>query len=305
MNILITGATGLIGSALVSYLKTDAHRIFRIGRSLQNKRNDICLDLSTEWNLTLPDVNVIIHCAAQTNNYDAFREPLYDLNTNIGGLVKIIENYRKQKLLPFIIFIGNATQIGMTTSIGDGEYKKCDNPITFYDLSKDTAENYLMMYVYHKIVSGCSLRLCNVYGAKSEIQTHGRGILDKMMQKALNRESLTVYGDGSYLRDYVHIEDVVRAIDHAIEYREQLNGRTFVIGSGIGNSIAEAFNLVAEVAAETTGCRVDVNCVPPPNDLSEIEFRSYVADIDDFTKLTGWKPKLVLKQGLRYSYSAV
>ena len=305
MNLLLSGITGLIGSNFYRYSAGKFNKIIGLSRSKYNSVTHIKIDLTEEFSIELPDSDIVLHTAAQTSANTAKKKPLYDLNLNAGGLVRIIENYRKQKLSPFIVFIGNATQVGMTASIVNEKSRKCDKPITFYDLSKNTAENYLMMYVQHKIVTGCSLRLCNVYGARGGLQNSDRGILDKMMEKALNRESLTVYGDGKYLRDYIHIEDVVRAIDHAIEYREQLNGRTFVIGSGIGTSIAEAFNLVAEVAAETTSYRVDVSCVPSPNDLSEIEFRSYVADIDDFTKLTGWKPKWGLKEGLRHSYSAV
>ena len=105
------------------------------------------IDLSKNFEFNLEKVDVVLHTAAQTSTNRAYTDPLADLNTNVGGLIRIIENYRKQKIIPFVLFLGNATQIGMTNNLEEAKYKKCDQPITFYDLSKNTAENYLLQYI--------------------------------------------------------------------------------------------------------------------------------------------------------------
>lgn len=302
MRLLITGSSGLIGNAFYENYLYKYQKIFCLTRSKSNLSSEINIDLSNDFFINLDPVDIILHTAAQTSANIAYMNPLTDLNTNVGGLIRIVENYRKQGLIPFIIFLGNATQIGMTNSIEEAEINNCDNPITFYDLSKNTAENYLMHYIREGLIEGCALRLCNVYGTAGSRQNADRGILDKMMRKALVHNDLSVFGDGSYVRDYIHLDDVISAIDFAICSREKLNGQTHVIGTGVGTTLLQAFEMVAEVASEVTGHRVAVNCVEPYENLSEIEFRSFVADSKEFQRITGWQPKLRLREGLRRSY---
>ena len=193
MKILCTGSNGLISSSFLEKSTINFDEAYGIGRSAGRNIRFIKQDLRDEILVNLPNVDIILHTAAQTSTYKAYKDPLDDLNTNIGGLVRIVENYRKQNINPFIIFLGNATQIGITRSLEEVKLKKCDEPITFYDLSKHSAEGYLMMYIRNGIVKGCSLRLCNVYGTTVDHQKADRGILDKMMLKALSNENLTVW----------------------------------------------------------------------------------------------------------------
>ena len=94
-----------------------------------------------------------------------------------------------------------------------------------------------------------------------------------MMKTALDGHDLTVYGDGSYIRDYIHLDDVTESI-LATNSREKLNGQIHVIGSGVGTTLKKAFEIVVDVAAKVTGQRVGINSVDPPENLSEIEFRA-------------------------------
>ena len=117
-----------------------------------------------------------------------------------------------------------------------------------------------------------------------------------MMKRALKGNDLTLYGDGSYIRDYIHLDDLAGSIIAAVNSREKLNGQIHAIGSGVGTTLQKAFEIVVDVAAKVTGQRVGINSAEPEN-LSEIEF-SYVADSTEFRKVTGWQPKLCLKEGL-------
>jgi nucleoside-diphosphate-sugar epimerase len=119
-----------------------------------------------------------------------------------------------------------------------------------------------------------------------------------MMRKALNGEPLSIYGKGDYLRDYVYVEDVALAFLEACAKVDRVNGQHFVIGSGKGHTLLEAFNMVAERVALKTGRRVPVQHIEPPTAQSAIETRDFVADSSKFFQATGWKAKYPLSEGI-------
>ena len=160
------------------------------------------------------------------------------------------------------------------------------------------AEQYLKYYVRQGIVCGAVLRLANVYGPGPESCRADRGILNQMTRRALAGEPLTVYGRGSQLRDYVYIEDVIRAFLEATRMIDRLNSKHFVIGSGQGYTIAQAMNLVSERAALKTGSRVSVIHIDPPSPQSPIESRNFVADSSQYSQATGWQPRYSLAEGI-------
>ena len=125
-----------------------------------------------------------------------------------------------------------------------------------------------------------------------------RGILNRMILRGLQGEAITVYGKGEQLRDYVFVEDVVQAFLAAGAAAEALQGGHYVIGSGQGHTIAEAFRLVADRVAARTGRNVPVNHVEPPAGAASIDSRNFVSDPSRFMKLTGWKPGHALAAGI-------
>jgi nucleoside-diphosphate-sugar epimerase len=119
-----------------------------------------------------------------------------------------------------------------------------------------------------------------------------------MVGKALAGEALTIYGDGQPVRDYVFIDDVVRALLLAGSQIDSLNGNYYFIGSGTGTRLVDAVNLVAERAARKTGHRPPVVHVDAPNTQLAIEERSFVTDTARFSRATGWMPGVSLEQGI-------
>jgi len=131
-----------------------------------------------------------------------------------------------------------------------------------------------------------------------------RGVIDKVFQQSLNGEPIQLFGDGSYVRDYIHLDDVVDAFYLAALKQETVNGEFFYIGSGNGITLKDAFDCVAKLAESVTGKLVERLYIEPPPYLSSIEFRSFVADHSAFKMATGWAPKYsTLDSGIKYSYS--
>src|SRR5258708_19376808 len=116
-------------------------------------------------------------------------------------------------------------------------------------------------------VRGAVLRLTNVYGPGPRIRGAGRGVLNAMVRRAVAGEPLTVYGSGNYLRDYLYVRDAALAFVAAAGAIEALNAGHWVIGSGEGHTINDAFNVIADRAAAPTGRPVAAAPFHPPPPL--------------------------------------
>jgi nucleoside-diphosphate-sugar epimerase len=305
---LVTGAGGLVGGALIDeLLKDDDVDVVGLSSAPQAIEHDRLTWITTSiCNLPqnipeLTGIDTVFHLAAQTSVYSAKADPLNDLNVNVGGLIGLLDLLRRHALSAHVVIAGTVTNSGLAPRLPVNEATP-DQPITFYDLSKLAAEMYLRQFILEGAITGCSLRLANVYGGSKRGQKEDRGVVDKLFKRALGGQNLQVFGDGNYLRDYIHIDDVVSAFIAAARYPHQVNGRHFVIGSGNGIFLKDAFHVVAEVAAGLSNKQVHVEHVPTPEGLSPIEFRNFIADTDAFRAATGWYPKYDLRSGLMKSY---
>lgn len=306
MKVMITGAAGFIGSALKDRLLREGHSLVcvsRTGREDQPNVHWIEHDLVRDpWSDIPPlDIDAVFHLAGQTSTYLAKENPIEDVSVNVLGLLNLMEYLRRLVQPPFLVIAGTATEVGLTEQLPISENIP-DHPITFYDISKLSAEMYLLQYAREGWLRGCCLRLANVFGRRADGQQADRGILDKVFSQAVAGRSITIYGDGSYLRDYLFIDDVVSALISAAEHAERTNGRYFCIGSGRGVSLKDAFLKVISTAAEVTGVRASYEHVSPPGGLSEIESRNAIIDSSAFRQATGWAPMFDFDAGLNAAY---
>jgi nucleoside-diphosphate-sugar epimerase len=312
-TILITGGAGYLASGLIEILRNIDCRIIRL------HRQDSCpasvtgaaeiLDLVGDvrdpatWEQSLGGVDYIFHFAAQTSTYAANADPVADQLGNVQPMLYLLESCRRQGRQPVVCFASTVTIAGIPASLPVDESHP-DHPLTIYDLHKLMAEQYLRWYAEQGLVRGVSLRLPNVYGPGPRSSRADRGILNQMMFRALAGETLTVYGTGDQVRDYLYVEDAARAFLAAALHGEILNGKYFVVGSGQGHTIAEAMGLVADRVNIKTGKAVLVRHIDPPHDLSPIEQRHFVADSGRFHQVTGWQARHTLVEGIDQTLEA-
>ena len=313
-TILITGASGYLATRVAEMLSQADCRIVRLTRAQTPltringaaRMSDVVGDIRERavWERVLDGVAVIFHFAAQTSVAAAAESPAADVQINVLPMLHLLDVCRQRSLRPIVLFAGTVTEMGLPARLPVDE-SPVDHPITIYDLHKLMAENYLKHYAGQGTVRGAVLRLANVYGPGPRSRSADRGILNQAVRKALNAETLTVYGHGNYVRDYVYIDDVARAFLEAGAHADQINGQHFVIGYGQGHTIMEAFSLVVERAALRTGRRARVVSADPPTPLSAIETRNFVADTARFSNATGWKAQCSLVEGIDRTIDAI
>lgn len=301
-TVVVTGSGGYIGSLLVEALTRYDCKVVRVSRKhlpFKDNVQSIEEDIQKEslWSTIVGQADIIYHFAGNTSVYEANRSPGENLNSTVLPLEHLIKMAKNVSRVPRVVFASTATVYGLTSTVPVSESFE-PKPVTVYDLHKLFAEQRLAMASRNKEIEAVSLRLANVYGlSKSVSSAKDRGILNRAAEMARRGENLVVYGDGSYVRDYVYIGDVVHACLLA-GITPGLSGQSFNIGSGTGTTVKQAFELIATLAAQKNYKKIRVDCKPWPADAAPIEYRNYVADIRKFGDASGWRPDCSLLDGI-------
>lgn len=304
--IAVTGAAGFIGSRLVNRIAVDAGRIIRVARGVLPPIDgattatviDVIGDVTDGaiWD-QVAIADIVFHFAAATSESRAADSADAHFHSNVMPIRHLLAACERRRRRPIVVFAGTVTEAGIPSRLPVNEDER-DDPVTPYDRHKLMAENDLKAASAQGAVCGATLRLSNVYGPGATGKKPDRHVLNRMIKAALSGETLTVFGTGEYVRDYVFVEDVADAFLRAAAHGEEINGRHFVVGSGRGVTIREAFELVAARVETLTGRRVPVVMADPPAALSDIQTRNFVADPSRFAAATGWHPSWSLSDGI-------
>ncbi len=307
MTYVVTGARGYIGSALAERLVGEGRALRLVSRfaadapALRHARvQHVQADLRDEasWSALLEDAQAVVHLSARTDLRAAEADAAGDAALNVAPVRALVRAAKACGRRVPVIFASTVTIVGAVHANPVGE-RTPDNPCTVYDRHKRDCETILREATRDGIVAACSLRLCNVYGRGATSVNANRGLLNAVMRRAAQGEPLTLYGAGDYLRDFIFIDDVVDAFCRALAAEHLRNGAHYVVATGRGHTLAEAFALVAQAALRYCGRRVEVRHVPEPADLHPIEKRNFVGDSTLLQSLTGWRPRVALEAGIR------
>jgi nucleoside-diphosphate-sugar epimerase len=305
-TVAVTGAAGFLGGRLIQRLAATRCRILRVTRrplppvaARTPEVTDVVGDLGDPplWERVVNEAGVVFHFAAQTSSVSAAENPDADFAANVVPMRHLVAASRKLNRQPMVVFAGTVTQAGIPSRIPVDEDAP-DVPVTVYDRHKLIAESDLTSAALAGTVLGATLRLANVYGPGAPGHRADRDVLNRMIKAAVAGETLTVYGSGEFVRDYIFIDDAVEAFMMAAIHAPEVNTRHFVVGSGSGISILGAFELIASRVEALTGRHVPVTLTEPPSALPAIERRNFVANSARFIAATGWRPTHSLAAGI-------
>jgi len=305
-RVLVLGGTGFIGQQLVSALSQLAADITLLAntRPLPETIADLsragCAtirvyhgdvrDLSLLSGLVV-EQEVIYALAGRSGAVQSNKDPLLDLHVNCQGLLNLLESCRVNNKYARIVFPSSRLVYGRAKTLPVRETFST-KPASIYGVHKLTCEHYLAVYHHLYGLPTVVLRITNPYGSEHQPVQYTHGIINEFFRKAWRGESLTVFGDGRQLRDYIYIDDVTQALLMAGEV-EAAVGQVFNVGSGQGVPLGE----VAERIAELIG-PVSVEYLPWPTDARLVETGSFVADIEKIRKALRWAPQTTLQDGL-------
>tara|TARA_B100000686_G_C16758848_1_gene957363 strand:+ start:1277 stop:2212 length:936 start_codon:yes stop_codon:yes gene_type:complete len=301
MNIIITGGHGFLGSHLARELNKRGHKItiFDKKRGKNNysspfskkiKRYNV--DISSKKSLNkikIKEKSVLIHCAAQPSVAKSFEVPELDLKTNIVGTFNLISWSKKNKIKKIVY----ASTFNVYEENNKNFYLNEDNrrrPKSLYAISKLTAEDYLRVYCKFLGIKWNVIRMFNVYGPGQDPNNKFHGMINIFLNMAKKKPKILVKGSLRRFRDFVFIDDVVKAWVLIIEDKKHYN-KIYNVGSGIKTSIKE---LLKQISLTIKKKLVVKEQKGTPGD-----FMGCVANIKKIKRDLGYKPQTSLSKGLK------
>lgn len=290
-RILVTGGAGFIGSKIAAALasENDVRVLDDLSSGSRSNvpdeatliegdvRCDTDLDQATE------DVDLIFHQAALISVEKSVRRPELTHEINVTATVKLLERARKESAR--FVFASSAAVYGHPEEVPIAEDAPAE-PTSPYGLSKLTAERYVRLYGELYDLPTVALRYFNVYGP-GQCGGDYSAVISVFVEQATNGDAITVEGDGSQTRDFVHVQDIVQA--NLLAANTGISG-VFNVGTGESVSILELAETVRDVSE-------------PESEIVHTQARSgdidrSRADVSRLRSALGYEPTVALESGL-------
>ncbi len=237
------------------------------------------------------DREVIFNLAGQVSHIDSMRDPYTDLEINCRSQLSILEACRQHNPDVKVVFAGTRQIYGKPDYLPVTE-EHLVRPIDVNGINKAAGEYYHLVYNNVFGIRSCSLRLTNVYGPRQLIKHNRQGFIGWFIRLAVEDQEIQIYGDGSQLRDFVFVDDVVEAFLRA-GGSDACNGEVFNVGGDGPVSLRALAELLVEVAG--TG---RVRYVEWPDDRKSIDIGGFYTDSTKLRRAVGWSGQVDLREGL-------
>lgn len=306
-SVLVTGGLGFIGSNLAARLISLGARVTvvdnmmpRLGGNLFNVK-----EIADQIHINFSDVRdehsmdflvkgqeYIFHLAGQVNHVDSIRNPIQDLDINCRGTLVLLESCRKFNPEVKIIFAGTRGEYGASVKLPVSEDHPT-NPKGIYAVTNLSAEKMVLVYDDVHKISGTCLRITNTYGPRHQMAHDEYGVLNWFIRKALDHESLPVFGDGRILRDFLYVDDLTRCFLQVATCPETY-GEVFNVGTGVPISFIDLAKKIVEIAGTGKATFTEFT-----KERKEVEPGDYYTDTSKIKRVVGWSPETDLEEGLR------
>jgi UDP-glucose 4-epimerase len=304
-RVLIAGGLGFIGSNLArhlvglgadvlvvdSLLPDYGGNLFNVSGIEDRIRVNIAdVRQGTTMNYLVRGREVIFNLAGQVSHIDSMRDPHTDLEINCRSQLTILEACRQHNPHTKVVFASTRQIYGKPDRLPVDE-SHLVRPTDVNGINKAAGENYHIVYNNVFGVRACSLRLTNVYGARQLIRHNRQGFIGWFIRLALEGREIQIYGDGSQVRDLVHVDDVADAFLRA-GATDAVNGDVFNVGGSEPISHRDLVRVLIEEAGSGS-----VRLVDWPEDIKRIDIGSFYCDSTKFQSATGWRSTIDLREG--------
>lgn len=313
-KILITGGLGFIGSNLAIRLVDLGADVLLVDSLIPDYGGNLfnIEPIKDKVQVNIADVrdvngmnylvrghDYLFNLAGQVSHIDSMHDPYTDLEINCRAQLSILEACRYNNPGIKIVYASTRQVYGAPEYLPVDE-KHLLRPTDVNGINKMAGEWYHILYNNVYGVRAVSLRLTNTYGPRLLMKHSRQGFIAWFIRQAIDNEEIQIYGDGRQVRDLNYIDDVIEAMLLAAVY-DGANGRIFNLGNTPPVSLLEFVRALFEVCQESGvgkgGCRL----VPFPPDKKRIDIGDYYADYSKIQKTLGWRPTVLLKEGLKHT----
>ena len=253
MRALVTGGAGFIGSHLVDALVARGDDVVVLDDFSTGRREHVNASATLlEHDVRTPfvtDADVVFHLAAQADVGTSMERPAFDAEVNVVGTVNTLEAARAAGA--HLVFSSTGGAI-----YGEVEEPAREDspllPVSAYGLAKRSAEVYVDGWNRIFGSTHVVLRFANVYGPRQSAALEG-GVIAIFLERLAAGRPTAIFGDGTITRDFVHVDDVVRALLLAAGHR----GGVFNVGTGVETTIAELHAVCERAVGVTASPKLD------------------------------------------------
>jgi UDP-glucose 4-epimerase len=291
----VTGGAGFIGSNLSDALISRGHRVSILDNLSTGKKSNIPGEAEFfEHDIASPVVDkifergkfeTVFHLAAQMDVRKSVANPANDAEINIIGGINLLQASVKHGVKKLIFSSTGGAIYGEQEEYPAPETHAA-NPLSPYGISKLAFEKYLFFYNFQHGLNYVSLRYANVYGPRQNSEGEA-GVVAIFCKRLLQGEKAVIYGDGGQSRDFVFVDDVVRANLLALDFKSSM---TFNVGTGIETDINAIFEKIRKSAGSN---QPRINLEPKPG-----EQRRSCISFNKIKKYLGWAPEVTLDDGI-------
>ena len=257
-------------------LKNDNYKLYR---------GDICDSDLIQKIFEENKIDTVVHLAAKCGVRLSLDTPLDYVNTNIYGTVNILEKMKQFGVKKFV-FASSSSVYGNCKAEKFSEDLKISEPVSQYAATKSACEQFV--YTYSKLydISAVCLRFFTVYGPKQRPDL----AISKFVNLIMNNKPIPLYGDGSTMRDYTYVDDIVDGIVQAISYDKT---KYEIINLGGGSPVT--LNNMVEAIEKVLGKRAQINHLP----MQAGDVERTVSDIEKARVLLNYAPKVLFIDGIK------
>jgi UDP-glucose 4-epimerase len=304
---MITGGLGFIGSNLARKLADlGAHvllvdslipdyggNLFNIAGIEERVQVNVAdVRQASTMNYLVRDREIIFNIAGQVSHIDSMKDPHTDLEINCRSQLTLLEACRHHNPKAKVVYASTRQIYGKPQFLPVTE-QHLVRPTDVNGINKAAGEYYHLVYNNVFGVRATALRLTNVYGPRQLIKHNRQGFIGWFIRLALEDKEISVFGDGSQIRDFVYVEDAVDAFLRAGAC-DGCNGEAFNVGGNDHISHRELVKLLVDVAGSGRYTFVEW-----PADKKVIDIGSFYADSTRFKRTSGWEPRVSLREGLQ------
>ena len=299
MNCLVLGGNGFIGSYLVDLLLQKGHQVRVYDRADDRFRDRLAQveyiygELGNQGLLraALTDIDVVFHLISTTVPGTSGADPAFDVQSNVVNTIRLLEECVAAGIKRLVFTSSGGTVYGIPRTIPVSESHPL-NPICSYGITKLTIEKYLSLFRHLHGLEYVILRPSNVYGPRQN-PFGQQGVIGVFLGKIVHQEPIVIWGDGSVVRDFLYVGDLVAALYRAATCNS-LEERIYNIGSGDGQSINEILQALSTVTDQELDIRY--------TKARQFDVPVNVLDISLAKERLGWAPTTDLIESLSQTW---
>jgi len=290
-NVLVIGSNGFIGKNVCDHFMKLGYGIHAADRSAKSSHSHFTIYQSfdvtnDDFSRILEGVDAVVYLVSTLLPQPSNLNVELDVTENLLPIIKLLEAIKNSGRKTKVIFSSSGG-----TVYGEHDDHIPENaplvPKCSYGILKVTVEHYLKLYYDLHDIPSVSLRLSNPYGPGQNVNKP-QGVVGIFLKKILAHEKIEIWGDGSVIRDFVHVQDVASAFAHALAADSKAD--IFNIGSGKGLSLKDLLSLMFEL----TETNSEVIYQPPRN----VDVQCNILDISKANSFLNWKPNIDMREGL-------